>query len=541
VFNSGTASTYTSGPSYSGALIVQGGAHVTGTLNIGNDSGAGKIVINTASTGQEGVIADLTSGAVVVGKTGFQAGMSVTGNFNLGQEASGVLYIANKNRARGTGSILATPTPYVPFVAGGGPAYGAATVLGGVNIFGNLYVGQPDEGTGSPRLVNSGNLYLQSGTPSISPQTGAIVIQKVAMPAGTTIDDQSRGGMGMEGNLYAVGNVILGGSGSGDTNSNVVVDATTVGVSITRAALVVRGGVGIAGITQTAGNVLTTSSTGGRLNVAASNAKEGALVLTSGGAYITGTSVIQGNLILTSGDFSSSTTTGALVLTGTGGLAVGGATNLNGALTIASSTNPGPTAPSSGALNLSSGGAVIAGNIYVNGTAQPINAVGASGVALVSSTAANAAITAGTATDITNLNFTAEANKTYLFEALIFHHAQHNNAVSATLTKGFTVTFGAGTCNYTVEQNNAFGGNLAITTTTGAGALISATSAAMVSATTASLAQNTAIVNMVTKITGTFYHTVATNVKLQAQIAGSAGTNTLNIAGHSYLKWTKLN
>jgi hypothetical protein len=121
---------------------------------------------------------------------------------------------------------------------------------------------------------------------------------------------------------------------------------------------------------------------------------------------------------------------------------------------------------------------------------------------------------------------------------------QHNNAVSAALTKGFTVTFASGVCNYTVEQNNAFGGNLAVTTATpAAGATVTATSASMITSTTASLAQNTAIVNLLTKITGTYYNSGASpvNVRLQAQISGSAGTNTLNIAGHSFLKFTKLN
>lgn len=543
VFSSGTNSTYTMGSSginYSGALIVQGGAHVTRTLNVGNDAGDGRIRINVPVSALSGTIADFTTGALIIGAPGYSGGMSVTGNFNLGQDASGVLYIANKNASRGT-EVLTTPTPYVPFQTGGNPVYGAATVLGGVNIFGNLYLGQPDTGTGTPRLVNSGNLYVQSGALSTSATTGAIVIQKVAMPAGTSADGFARGGLGMEGNLYAVGNVILGGSGTGDVNSNVVVDATTIGVSTTRAALVVRGGVGIAGITQTGGNVLTTSSTAGRLNVAASNAKEGALVLTSGGAYITGTSVVQGNLVLTSGQSSSDTVSGALVVTNPGGIGVGGAGNFGGDVSIA-----GATAGSSGggALRVTNGGASIAGQLFVQGTGavnQPINAVGAQGVALVSATAANVTITAASATDITNLTFTTEANKTYLFEAWIYHHASHNQVAASTLTKGFTVNFTAGVCNYTVEQNNAFGGNLALQQLSATGTPASMASGTMSSQTTASLAQNTAIVNMVTKITGTFYHTAAVTVKLQAQISGSAAINTLFIAGHSYLKWTKLN
>lgn len=540
VFSSGTASTYVSGPSYSGALIVQGGAHVTGTLNIGNDSGDGKIVVNVSNGGEEGVVGDLTSGVVVVGKTGFQGGMSVTGNFNLGQDASGVLYIANKNDARGTGDILSTPTPYQPFNAGG-PVYGAATILGGVNIFGNLYVGQPDEGTGTPRLVNSGNLYIQSGTPSISPQTGAIVIQKVAMPAGTSADGQSRGGLGMEGNLYAVGNVILGGSGSGDTNSNVVVDATTIGVSTTRAALVVRGGVGIAGITQTGGNVLTTSSTAGRLNVAASNAKEGALVLTSGGAYITGTSVIEGNLVLTSGGTSSSTTTGALVITGSGGLAVGGATNINGDVSIAGTSAGGS---GTGALRVTTGGGSIAGNLFVQGVTMPINAVGSSGVALLSATNSPQAAITNTTADLTNLTFTPEANKTYWFEAFVPYSVVQTSGVSAVMTPEFSVVatqIGAGGTGTLRFETTMIVADISETNSTTAAVTHGLDgSGVFQGAQTASTATATTINNLWAKITGTYYHTAVSTVKIQGRITSGA-THSMTVLGSAFLKWTKLN
>ena len=553
VFNSGTNSTYdsaSSGINYSGALIVQGGMQVTKTLNVGNDNGDGKIVVNVSNGGEEGTVGDSTSGVIVVGKTGYQGGMSVTGNFNLGQDASGVLYILNKNSAEGTpggGGIGfaagSTPTPYVPTSS----AYGAATVLGGMNVFGNIFVGQPSTGAtvGGFAQVSSGNLIVQSGaqsTPLTGAAAGAIVIAKVKLPAGydpaISPDGFSRGGLGMEGNLYAVGNVIIGGSGTGDAFSNVVVAGTATGVTVNRAAFVVKGGVGINGVTQIGGNVVTTASTAGRLN---GSDKEGALLLTAGGAYITGISVVQGNLVLTSTTSSVGTTTGALVLTGTGGIGVGGAGNFGGDLTIAGTTAGGS---GTGALLVSSGGGSIAGNLFVQGVTMPINAVGSSGVALLSATNTPQAAITNTTADITNLTFTPEANKTYWFEAFVPYSVVQTSGGAAVMTPEFSVVAtqigagGTGTLRFETTQIVA---DISETNSTTAAVTHGLDSSGVFQgAQTASTASATTINNLWAKITGTYYHTAVSTVKLQGRITSGA-THSMTILGSAFLKWTKLN
>jgi hypothetical protein len=125
------------------------------------------------------------------------------------------------------------------------------------------------------------------------------------------------------------------------------------------------------------------------------------------------------------------------------------------------------------------------------------------------------------------LTFTAEANKTYLFEALIFHDCSVGSA--AAMTKGFAVTFSAGTCNYVVEQNIISTGSLLVTSGT-----------ASATAQTQTTASSTSVLGMIAKITGTYYHTASTAVKLQAQISGGSSP-TLSIKGATFLKWTKLN
>lgn len=160
-------------------------------------------------------------------------------------------------------------------------------------------------------------------------------------------------------------------------------------------------------------------------------------------------------------------------------------------------------------------------NLTISSTSpQPINAVGASGVALLSNTAIPQYTTSNSLIDLNNLNFTAEADKTYKFESIIFHD------IDGAATKGWAVTFGAGTCNYVVEQNITATGALSIESK-------STTASPVVSSATAG-----AVTGMFTRITGTYYHTVSTNVKLQANV--SAGAN-LAIYGSSFLKWTKLN
>jgi hypothetical protein len=447
---------------------------------------------------------------------------SVSGNFNLGTDSAGVLYLFNKNVSLGT-EIDTTPTPYT--VTAG--VYGAATIMGGINVFGNIYVGQPSAGAASPDpLVNSGNLYVQSGTPSVSSTSGAIVLAKVRMPtslsAGRLNDGFSRGGLGMQGNLWAIGNVVLGGSsdvlGSGDIYSTVIVNSSKTATTTTSAALSVRGGLGVTGVGIFGGNIVAASTTAGRLG--ASSVKEGALVV-QGGAYVTDTTVFQGNVVFTSsaaGAAGGTTVTGAIVLTGTNGIGVGGAASIGGVTKISDNSAGGS---GTGALVVTSGGASIAGNVFVQGVVQPINAVGASGVVPVSATTdfTTTTVQAG-GQDIAALNFFAEANKLYSFEAMLFHNT------SAAQTKGFGLAFSAGTCQFVIEQNTSATGALSTVnyvTATATGSTAVATGAAT---------------GMLARITGTFTHTVATKVQVQAYLTATAGT--LTVSKNSFFIWTKL-
>ena len=196
------------------------------------------------------------------------------------------------------------------------------------------------------------NLVVAATTESTDTTTGALVVA---------------GGMGVAGNIFAQGNVILGYQGT----SNVVVAATTGTTSTTTGALVVRGGVGIGtslyvGLTTYSQVFQATSSTD------STSPSTGALKVPSGGAGIAGNLFVNGNVIVGSGTnsnlvanattVSTSTTTGALVVRG--GMGIAGAAYIGGALNITSSTSS--TTKTTGALVVT-GGVGVGGSINVNG------------------------------------------------------------------------------------------------------------------------------------------------------------------------------
>lgn len=534
IFGSATDSTYTmgtTGSTYTGALRVHGGAHIVKTLMIGNDAGDGKIVINTPSVALQGIPGTGDTGALIIGSKAESksGGMSVSGNFNLGTDSAGVLYLFNKNISIGT-EIDSTPTPYT--VTGG--VLGAATIMGGINVFGNIYVGQPSAGDAIPDpLINSGNLYVQSGTPSTSSTSGAIVLAKVRIPGtaesydnpGRFNDGFTRGGLGMQGNLWAIGNVVLGGSsdviGSGDGFSNVIINGSRSPTTTTNAGFVVRGGMGVGLVSMFGGNIYANAAFPG-LTSATAPIRQGAIVVPNGGIHVGGISYFGSNVVIDSsaaGAAGGSTTTGALVLAGTDGIGVGGAASIGGQTKISDNTAGGS---GTGALVVTSGGASIAGNLFVQGSVQPINAVGSSGVVPVSAAGTDFTTTTVQAAgqDIPALNFFAEANKLYSFEAILFHNT------SAAQTKGFGLTFSGGTCQFVVEQNNSATGALSTVN------YVTAT------ATSSTVAASGAAIGMLARITGTFIHTVATKVQVQAYLTATAGT--LTVKSYSFFKWTKL-
>lgn len=305
------------------ALQVAGGSRLLGNVVIGTGTstgnvGPGRVFIDNA---QDATLGAITTGGLVLGNSASRVGMSISGSFNLGTTTGGTLYIMNQNPAQGTPTGLSIgiasasstwPTPFaVTQYSGSQAIYGGFTNAGGSNLFGNVYIGQPHDGTsfnsstgtwsgsrngstGKPIGSWSGNLYLLSGAISNAFNQGALVIPSVLLADGS----QSDGGMGVAGNVYMNQAVFAGYLGNSSTTYGNLVAASSV--ESTSSAVP---GAGLAGTANGSFVALGGASVVKRLNV-------------------------QGNVIANSGTLSTSLTTGALVITNTGGMAVQGNINV---------------------------------------------------------------------------------------------------------------------------------------------------------------------------------------------------------------------
>ena len=336
VANSGTASTNTT----TGALVVKGGVGISGAVNIGGDakiSGNLEVdgtltYINTTTevvSGVEVVAGNLvansgtassstTTGALVVA-----GGFGISGAINSGGavNTSGVVSITNATATTGSGT-------------------GALQVSGGAYVAGNINVGGSINaltGTTASTSTSTGVLVLSGGLGVAGNINGggSTNVLTGSLNAGSIINTPISGSTGYfttaQATNFSSGNILVtGGTLSGITNLN----ATTLqATNFSSGNILITGGT-LSGITAFNGTTATIANfasgnaviTGGSINatpIGASSASTGAFTtLTNSGVHIS-----SGNIVAASGTPSTSTTTGALVIAGTGGLAVGG--NLN--------------------------------------------------------------------------------------------------------------------------------------------------------------------------------------------------------------------
>lgn len=210
-----------------------------------------------------------------------------------------------------------------------------------------------------------GNLVASSGTAASSVATGALVVA---------------GGAGISGNVYANGNIILAtGSqsnviiGDGSTSSNVVITGTRGSTSTTTGALVVRGGVGIAGAITVGSYISTASFIGISSNLQATSIGGTSALYTSGGVTIR-----SGNLYISGSAGNAIVAQGSIVPSANLAGNIGSTTNYWNNIfvsTIAAQTFVAAniTATTAYAANFSTGNAVILGGYFTNISNASIN------------------------------------------------------------------------------------------------------------------------------------------------------------------------
>jgi hypothetical protein len=164
-----------------------------------------------------------------------------------------------------------------------------------------------------------------------------------------------------------------------------------------------------------------------------------------------------------------------------------------------------------------SGGASIGGNLYVQGSTQPINAVGASGIALVNATGTAFTTTSASATNVTGLTFQTVAGGNYSFTALV----PYSTSIASTV--GFDITFTSGAGYYVIESQTALGSAFTVFSSNASGSV-------------STVSVGSAVTGMMCRIQGTIYTAAIATVQLQTQT--SAGT--LTIPSTAFLQWTRL-
>jgi hypothetical protein len=354
--------------------ISSGGSVISANIFTGNISSNANITSGNITSGNIVSTGNITTSGVIYATTVTGSNVIITANLSGGNVTTG--------NVTTTGNITSTQSVAANSIITSGGVYWAngtafaSTTYSNANVV-SYFVTGANIGSGS----TTSNLVALATTAATSSTTGALVVA---------------GGMGVAGNIFAAGNIILGTS----TTSNVVAAATTTSTSATTGALVVRGGMGVAGNIFATANVIlgsgTTSNVVAAATTTSSSTTTGALVVRGGAgiagnvytdrvyttnglfwsgngvAFSSGGSPFATNVVVTSGTASTNTTTGAIVLTGSGGLGVGGAAYIGGVVTINSTATT--TNTTTGAL-IVSGGVGIAGDIILNGFVQSLSGV----------------------------------------------------------------------------------------------------------------------------------------------------------------------
>ncbi len=425
-----------------GALTVSGGVGIGGSLYVGG--------IGASISGVRILTGTITAGTWNGTAVGTQYGgtgqnfSSSTGLLRLSSGTASVITsssdLANViSDETGSGSLVfATgPTLVTPNIgaATGTSLYLSAvspstsTTTGALIVPGGVGVGLSVSIGGRLQLFNSSNYaaFLFSGTsnttytlPSASPATGTSVLQSDSGGIMSWVPMVASGGAGsgtvaIPGAQFQIAAYYsgTGASVSGSTTftnntstSQVTINHNTATTSTTSGALVVSGGLGLAGNAFIGGTAYIPSSTASNIsnllvsnNTATTSTTSGALVVNGGlglggNAFIGGTAYIPSatasnisNLLVSNNTATTSTTSGALVVNG--GLGLGGNAFIGGTVYVPSTTasnysnllvsnSTATTSTTSGALVVT-GGAAVGQSVSVGGSLNIFNGSNYSG------------------------------------------------------------------------------------------------------------------------------------------------------------------
>ena len=429
-----------------GALVVTGGAGISGALNVG-----GQVFVGSLNSAGTATVNSLTSNGTIGGTTitgtGFQGGYFHGSDINASGAAVVSSLSSNATITAGTGLTVTT---------GGATITGTSSFTGNVTITGNLILGGSSFITSSNVLVvNNPMIYLAEDNPADIMDIGII-------------------GSYNEGNYYHTGLVrnhldnnwtlfdslitepttTVNWSDSSLTYAglkagNITVVGGTLSVNSTTGALKVTGGVGISGALNVGGQVYSASMNSAGTATVNSLISNGTITGTTfGGTTITGSTGFQGGYfhgsdINASGDavvnsLSSNSTVSGTTITGSTGFQGG---YFHGSDINASSAAVVNSLSSNGTVS----GTTITGSTGFQGGYFHGSDINASGAAVVNSLSSNGAVSGTTISGSTGFQggyfHGSDINAS---GAAVVNSLTSNGAISGTTFGGTLITASTG-------------------------------------------------------------------------------------------------
>jgi hypothetical protein len=457
-----------------GALVVGGGAGIAGTINVGGNVAAGNVISSTYYSSAGASKFELTDIGLVtidVASQQFKFGAS-------GIESSpgifGGSYGGNKLSLNNETALISN-------------RYDTVTIQTGTDgstqntwTFSNSALAAPG------RITALGNIVAGSGTTSTSKTTGALVVEGGAGVSGNVYVDRLYSTLGLfwAGNGFAISTGGGGGgSAAGDNGSiqfndggtfngstiifdsasgNVVVTDTTDSTSTTTGALVVRGGVGVAG-NVFAGKLYTTTGlywagngeavAGGGLTYTSDTSPHASPAL-GDQWYDTSTDIlyeyIEDGTTEYWVDVQSPIFNGALSTNLVGNLSITGNLSVNRAITATGNITTVANLNVLRSANIH--GNILGGNIFVNRNATVASNLTVSGYTILANI-----VSSGNITNSGNITTTGDvsANNVTVTNAISTGTVTTGNIAAGNLSVSGNVTTGL-TVDGTVNAGNLF-------------------------------------------------------------------------------------
>ena len=382
-------------PAASKVLTLDSNSRLNGTLNVGGNgllrverstNGAPFISVNGTSSLSMYHFAngDVYFGTTTANALVFQTNSSPRMSIGSNGAITGITSLTTTNLVLGTVNLTSTEGSYLTSITAGTASNGKALVLnssGGIEgitslstttlSIGSTAVSASAWGTTGIQSKWLGATYTNSSSAASSIVVDAVfnsIGQPILASTNTNVTTTNASTLYIENAPTAGTNSTITNAYALNVNNGIVrIGSTSASTSTTTGALIVSGGVGIAGAIFSGNNITTSGDVIINSSTASSSSSTGALV-TVGGAGIGGAIVAGGAIRTTNSTASTSTTSGSLIAGGGAGIA--GAIFAGGAIRTTSTT--ASTSTTTGSL-IAGGGVGITGAVYIGGVINSTN------------------------------------------------------------------------------------------------------------------------------------------------------------------------